>query len=229
MLTQEQREKYFEENKGLVHYVMYKMLNINKQDVYYEDVVQQGYLRLLHCIDYFDWENAPCAFSTFAVTALLRHLRLYINKERTGVYTVCGLDISDYLLIKKCDEEHKATGLTKNRENYIRKMFGQKVGFDEIYPDTAKPKYCLKDDEDNIEHIDMQESLDKLVKECMQEASGNTRKVIEVYWRNMQQGKSATALTVSEEVGISKQRVNAILQKFRKQMQIKCLKNGICL
>ena len=227
MLTQQQREKYFEDNKALVYYVLHNMLNISKQDTYYEDMVQQGYLRLLHCIDKYDWGNSKYAFSTFAVTALLRHLRLYINKERTGVYTISGLDIADYLYIKIQDEEHMKTNLSKTREMYVRKVFDMKTCIDDVYEENEKPKYCLSDDTDKIEHINMIESLNVLVNECLQDATGNTKRVIEVYWENMKNDKPITAVAISKVVGISKQRVNSILLKFRKKMRLKCEKNGI--
>lgn len=225
----EERERLFRQYEKLVDFVLVKQLHIYSVNGIYEDARQQGYLKLLHCIDVYDWNNAEYKFTTFATTALYRHLRLYITSERLGI-KICSQDLVDIRHIAESDKLGVETGLSSKRESYVRKLFRDKLSLDSfIDSDDFESVYMqIEEESQPIKEYNGYTTIMTLVEEYKRGKSKSICDVVDAYCnRILLNMEDCTMSAVAEDVGLTRQRVSIIINNFKKSMQLKLHKTGV--
>lgn len=78
---EQDRNKIFMENQKIVYFTFNKYFSRFLR--YKDDLLQEGFIGLLKCIDKFNSERGE--FSTFATTAVKNHMAMWLKKETRGL------------------------------------------------------------------------------------------------------------------------------------------------
>ena len=194
------KEKLFEESKGLVYAVFLKHFKRYNDTQYEYDLKQEGFLELYRCVSTYD-NNKGVAFSTYAFNniyyKMLSYVDRFIKKKKPlnvrigrGKYT----QVYEKLDIISMDKEYNIEG------NEYKKV------------DIS---HFLGEEDENFKHAENRVLIENIIEEA-KKVEKRDYKIGEVSKYLELRAKGYTFLEIQNELGVCSQTIQNRLKKFYK-------------
>lgn len=207
-----------------------------------EDIIQEGYIALLHAIDYYDYKKG-FSFSNYAALAIKnsilraidnkdRMIRVpeYINRMQKKIISYKEQYKNIYNHYPSLENIAEHFNISLKKVQYLNSIFIKMVSLDNL--NKERGNYLDLIDTTDIEENYLLKEKKEIISECLSRLSSNEEEIIRLYYnipkkdeKNPIYYEHNTLESISKRIGFSKEQIRKLklngLAKLSKMEEIK--------